>query len=93
MKNHYHLLLRSSERHLSQLMRPLNASCAQAFSRRHNRRGYLFQNRYKSIVNQDQGYSIRVLRCSHSPMSLAVRIGEKLAEINDFVKILIALSP
>ena len=66
MKNHYHLLLRSSELHLSQLMRPLNASYAQAFSRRHNRRGYLFQDRYKSIVTQDQSYVEKLLCYVHT---------------------------
>jgi len=66
MENHYHLVLRSSERHLSSLMRPLNGRYAQTFSRMHNRRGYLFQDRYKSLVTQDQRYVEQLIRYVHA---------------------------
>lgn len=66
MKNHYHLLLRSSELHLSELMRPLNSAYAQSYSKVHNRRGYLFQDRYKSLVTQDQGYVEQLVRYVHA---------------------------
>lgn len=66
MKNHYHLVLRSSEQHLSNLMRPLNSAYAQSFSRAHKRRGYLFQDRFKSIVTQDQGYVEELIRYVHA---------------------------
>jgi len=66
MKNHYHLVLFSTEQHLSTLMRPLNARYAQSFSKAHNRRGYLFQDRYKSIVTQDQRYVQELIRYVHA---------------------------
>lgn len=66
MKNHYHLVLRSGRIHLSELIRGLNAANAYYFSRTHNRRGYLFQDRYKSMVTQDQGYVEELLRYVHA---------------------------
>ena len=41
MQNHYHLVPRSSDVHLSALMGPLNAAYAQGFSNAHSRTGYL----------------------------------------------------
>jgi putative transposase len=46
--NHYHLLLRQSERTLCSLMGPLLGGYALCFSRRHGRSGYLYQVRYRS---------------------------------------------
>ncbi|MBN1130819.1 MAG: transposase [Chitinispirillaceae bacterium] len=65
MDNHYHLLVRTNEKHLSELMRRLNAGYAQYFSRKYRRRGYLFQDRYRSQVTQDQGYVERLVRYIH----------------------------
>jgi putative transposase len=65
MNNHYHLLLRANEKPLSALMRPLNATYARFFSKRSNRRGYLFQDRFKSIATQDQGYIEELVRYVH----------------------------
>ena len=65
MSNHYHLLVRTNERHLSELMRRLNAGYAQYFSRKYKRRGYLFQDRYRSQVTQDQVYVERLVRYIH----------------------------
>ncbi|PIY21949.1 MAG: transposase, partial [Deltaproteobacteria bacterium CG_4_10_14_3_um_filter_60_8] len=50
MKNHAHLLLRSSEFGLSGFMRRLLTGYAITYNNRHRRHGHLFQNRYKSIV-------------------------------------------
>jgi REP element-mobilizing transposase RayT len=81
MKNHYHLVLRSSEAHLSALMRPLNASYAQAYSKAHNRRGYLFQDRYKSLLTQDQGY-VEQLICYVHTNPLRAGVCRSLAELS-----------
>ena len=45
MDNHYHLLLRTSERPLSELMKLLNTDSARYFNRKRQRRGYVFQDR------------------------------------------------
>ena len=56
MTNHAHILLRSAEIGLSGFMRSLLTGYAISYNRRHRRWGYLFQNRYKSIVCDEQAY-------------------------------------
>ena len=65
MSNHVHLLLRTGERPLSEAMRRLNTGYARAFNLRHRRRGYLFQDRFRSILVEDDGYLRVVLRYIH----------------------------
>lgn len=65
MDNHFHLLLRTNENALSKLMRPLNGGYARWFNRRYERKGYLFQDRYKSILCQDQEYAKQLIRYIH----------------------------
>jgi REP element-mobilizing transposase RayT len=65
MENHYHLLVRSSERPMSALMRPLNGGYARWFNAKYDRRGYLFQDRYKSVLCQDQEYAKQLIRYIH----------------------------
>jgi len=65
MSNHYHLLLRASDQPLMELMRGLNAKYARYFNRKHKQRGYVFQDRFKSIVTQDQGYIESLVRYIH----------------------------
>jgi REP element-mobilizing transposase RayT len=69
MDNHYHLLLRTNEKPISNLMRPLNGSYARWFNKKYLRRGYLFQDRYKSVLCQDQEYARQLIRYIHlNPM-------------------------
>lgn len=65
MSNHYHLLLRSSDEPIGTMMRRLNSRYARYFSKKYNRRGYLFQDRYKSIATQDQNYIEELVRYIH----------------------------
>jgi REP element-mobilizing transposase RayT len=53
MPNHVHLVLQSSCGGLSRLMARLDTGYALGFNRRHQRSGYLFQNRFKSRVVED----------------------------------------
>jgi hypothetical protein len=46
-------------------MRPLNGGYAQYFNKKYNRRGYLFQDRYKSVLCQDQEYALQLIRYIH----------------------------
>jgi hypothetical protein len=50
---------------MSSLMRPLNGNYARWFNKKHKRRGYLFQDRYKSILCQDQEYARQLIRYIH----------------------------
>lgn len=53
LPNHAHLLARSGPRGLAPFMRRLLTGYAIEFNRRHHRYGHLFQNRYKSIVCEE----------------------------------------
>ena len=51
--NHFHLLCKTKKRPLSSSMRRLLTGYVVNFNRRHKRHGHLFQNRYKSIICQE----------------------------------------
>jgi len=63
--NHFHLLVRTGRRPLSRSMRSLLTGYAGAFNRRHGRSGHLFQNRYKSIVCEQDAYFLELVRYLH----------------------------
>jgi REP element-mobilizing transposase RayT len=65
MPNHAHFLLRSGEAGISYLMRRLLTGYAVYFNRRHDRHGQLFQNRYKSIICQEDAYFRELVRYIH----------------------------
>ncbi len=65
LPNHYHLLLRPSDDGLGILMRRLNTSYARYYNRKHRRRGYLFQDRYKSVATQELFYFKDLIRYIH----------------------------
>jgi putative transposase len=65
LPNHLHLLLRTGTSSLARAMRSLLTGYAGAFNRRHRRRGHLFQNRYKSIVVEEEPYLLELLRYIH----------------------------
>ncbi len=50
LPNHAHLLVRSGAHGVSALMRRVLTGYAGHFNRHHHRRGYVFQNRFKSIL-------------------------------------------
>lgn len=63
--NHVHLLLRSSSYGLARFMRRLLTGYAVRYNRRHDRHGHLFQNRYKSIVCEEETYFKALVRYVH----------------------------
>jgi REP element-mobilizing transposase RayT len=63
--NHFHLLVRTGKSPLSQNMRSLMSGYAGYFNRRHRRSGYLFQNRYKSVVCEEETYFLELVRYLH----------------------------
>ena len=65
MSNHYHLLLRTNEEPLGIFMRKLNGTYAQYFRRKYKKNGYVFQDRDKSIVTQDQWYFEQLIGYVH----------------------------
>lgn len=65
MSNHVHLLLRPTRVKLSTFMLRLLTGHAVTFNLRHDRSGHLFQNRYKSIVCQEDEYLLQLIRYIH----------------------------
>ena len=65
LPNHAHLVVRTAQRSLPRSMRSLLTGYAGAFNRRHKRAGHLFQNRYKSVVVEEERYLLELVRYVH----------------------------
>jgi len=65
MPNHFHLLLKTGRVSIATLMRRLLTGHAGFFNKRHRRTGHLFQNRYKSILCQEDSYLLELVRYIH----------------------------
>ena len=65
MSNHAHFLFRTGNTPIATLMRRLLTGYAIYFNRRHRRSGQLFQNRYKSILCQEDAYLTELVRYIH----------------------------
>jgi REP element-mobilizing transposase RayT len=65
MPNHFHLLLRTGTVPIATVMRRLLTGYAIYHNRRHDRQGHLFQNRYKSILCQENTYLLELVRYIH----------------------------
>jgi REP element-mobilizing transposase RayT len=65
LDNHAHFLFRSGPRGIAVLMRRLLTGYVVGFNRRHRRCGQLFQNRYKSIVCQEDAYMKQLVAYIH----------------------------
>jgi REP element-mobilizing transposase RayT len=63
--NHVHLLLKTGLTPIATIMRRLLTGYAVYFNRRHRRHGHLFQNRYKSILCQEEPYLRELVRYIH----------------------------
>jgi putative transposase len=65
LPNHFHLLLKTGFVPIATLMRRLLTGYAVTFNNRHRRHGHLFQNRYKSILCQEDVYLKELVRYIH----------------------------
>ena len=65
MTNHVHILYKSGEKGISFVMRRLLTWYAIYFNRRHKRSGHLFENRYKSILCEEDQYLLELVRYIH----------------------------
>jgi REP element-mobilizing transposase RayT len=65
MPNHIHLLLRTGLMPISTVMRRLLTGYAVSFNRKYHRHGHLFENRYKSILCQEDPYLKELVRYIH----------------------------
>jgi putative transposase len=65
LPNHAHFLFKSGPRGIAFLMRRLLTGYAVSYNRRHKRHGQLFQNRYKSVICQEDVYFQELVRYIH----------------------------
>ena len=65
LSNHAHFLIRTGTQGLSKVMRRLLTGYVVSFNRRHLRHGPLFQNRFKSIICQEDVYLSELVRYIH----------------------------
>ena len=63
--NHFHLLLKTGAIPIATVMKRLLTGYAMRYNRRHKRFGHLFQNRYKSILCQEDTYLLELIRYIH----------------------------
>lgn len=83
MTNHVHMLLRPTQGKLGHFMRRLLTGHAVTFNLRHHRSGHLFQNRYKSIICEEDPYLLELVRYIHlNP--LRVGLVKDIAELNGY---------
>ena len=81
--NHFHILLRTGPTPLSKVMRRLMTGYAVTFNLRHRRSGHLFQNRYKSVVCEEDTYLLELTRYIHlNP--LRARLVEDLKSLDKY---------
>ena len=81
LPNHFHILAKTKNRPLSSSMRKILTGYAVNFNKRHRRYGHLFQNRYKSIVCQEEAYLRELVRYIHLNL-LRARIVKDLGSLN-----------
>ena len=63
--NHAHILLRTGAAPLAKMMRRLLTGYAVSFNLRYQRAGHLFQNRYKSMICEEDSYLLELVRYIH----------------------------
>ena len=83
MPNHVHLLLRTGTVPIASIMRRLLTGYAVRYNKRHQRHGHLFQNRYKSILCEEDSYLRRLVAYIHlNPLRSGIL--ENVAALNHF---------
>ena len=83
MSNHFHLLIRTGRQPISKSMRKLLTGYVVNFNLRHKRYGHLFQNRYKSIVCEEDPYLVELTRYIHlNPLRVGI-VGD-MKELNRY---------
>ncbi len=83
LPNHFHVLARTGGDSVSRSMKRLLTGYVVNFNLRHKRKGHLFQNRYKSIICEDDPYLLELTRYIHlNPLRAGVV--SNLAELKRF---------
>lgn len=90
MDNHVHILLKEKQETLSQIMKRISSSYVYWYNWKYQRRGHLFQERFKSEPVEDDSYLLTVLRYIHqNPLKagLVKSLGEyKWSSYYEYIK-------
>lgn len=90
MGNHLHILLKEGSEPIGISMRRLISSYAIWYNKKHDRVGYLFQDRFKSEPVEDDVYFLTVIRyILQNPLKAEIvsQVGEyKWSNYNDYIK-------
>ncbi len=65
MDNHYHLILKTIDAPLSDIMHRLNTQFSRVYNEENRRTGHVFENRYKGMLVMDDRYLLSLLRYVH----------------------------
>jgi putative transposase len=87
MSNHFHLFVKTPLGNLQEFMRHFNISYTSYYNWRHDRRGHLYQGRYKSFLVDADHYLQEVSRYIHlNPVRVKVRSGMTLGEKEKYLR-------
>ena len=76
LSNHFHLLVRTARQPISRNMKKPLTGYVVNFNLWHKRTGRLFQNRYKSIICEDDPYLLELTRYIHLNPLRAGMVGD-----------------
>jgi len=65
MDNHYHVMVKTMDAPLKDIMHRINTRFSKQFNQRHKRTGHVFENRYKSLLVMEDAYLLSLLRYIH----------------------------
>jgi len=85
MGNHVHLLIKEGKEVLSNTMKRIGTSYVCWYNWQYNRKGHLFQDRFKSEAVEDDAYFLTVLRYIHQNPSYQEYISKTKIVNVDFV--------
>jgi len=65
MSNHYHMTVKTFDVHISEIMKAINSKYAIRFNQKYERKGHLFQGRFKGILVVENSYLLELSRYIH----------------------------
>jgi REP element-mobilizing transposase RayT len=87
MSNHFHLFVKTLLGNLQEFMRHFNISYTSYYNWKHNRRGHLYQGRYKSFLVDADNYLQEVSRYIHlNPIRVKYKSAMRLDEKRKYLR-------
>lgn len=65
MDNHYHIVIKTIDTKLSDIMHRINNQYSKYYNHKNNRTGFVYENRYKGILVKDDKYLLSLIRYVH----------------------------